>query len=169
MRHALLAATLVLAATATACADTPAGAAALKDGDSAPAFTARGDDGKEYSLAGLKGKTVVLYFYPKDDTPGCTVEAKEFRDAFEKFQQKGAVILGVSLDDAASHAAFRAKHHLNFPLLVSGEAIARLYGVSVLGGYAARQTFVIDTAGKLKKVFRKVTPKGHSAEIMALL
>ena len=166
MRHALVATT---AAALLAASPAAARAEELVDGSTAPAFAAKGDDGKEYSLATLKGKTVVLYFYPKDDTTGCTIEAQEFRDAYEKFQHKGAVVLGVSLDDAASHAAFRKKYNLNFPLLVSGEAIARAYGVPITGGYAARQTFVIARDGKLRKVFRKVNPKGHSAEILALL
>ena len=141
----------------------------LKEGDPAPAFSATGDDGKEYSLAALKGKVVVLYFYPKDDTPGCTVEAKEFRDSRDQFATRDAVVLGVSTDDAESHAAFRKKHQLNFPLLVSGDAIAKAYGVPVTLGFAKRQTFVIGKDGKLKKIFRSVTPKGHSAEILPLL
>ena len=159
----------VLALATVAALVAPARAGELKEGDAAPAFAAKGDDGKDYSLASLKGKTIVLYFYPKDDTPGCTIEAQEFRDAFEKFTAKGAVVFGVSLDDAASHAAFRAKYKLNFPLLVGGEAIAKVYGVPTTGGYAARQTFVIGKDGKLKKVFRQVTPRGHSAEILKLL
>jgi peroxiredoxin Q/BCP len=171
-RHDALAAvalSALIAPVAVAGSALAAPETALKEGDAAPAFAARGDDGKDYSLASLKGKTIVLYFYPKDDTTGCTIEAKEFRDAFEKFQEKGAIVIGVSLDDAQSHAAFRKKHQLNFPLLVGGEAIAKAYGVPVNGGFTARQTFVIDKEGRLKKVFRKVTPKGHSAEILNLL
>jgi thioredoxin-dependent peroxiredoxin len=165
MRSPLFAATVAVFALAAA----PARAEELKEGDAAPAFKAKGDDGKEHSLAALKGKTVVLYFYPKDDTPGCTIEAQEFRDAYEKFTAKGAVVLGVSLDNSESHQAFRKKYNLNFPLLVDGEAIAKAYGVPVSGGYAARQTFVIGKDGKLKKVFRKVNPRGHSAEILGLI
>lgn len=147
----------------------PAIAAELKDGDAAPDFRAKSDDGKEYALSELKGKYVVIYFYPKDDTPGCTVEAQGFRDDAKALEAKGAVVLGVSLDDAASHQAFRAKYELNFPLLVTGEAIARAYGVPVTFGYAARQTFVIGRDGNLVKVFRSVKPQGHSDEILALL
>ncbi len=169
MRHPLTRPLFALALLLAAAAPAKVRADEVKEGAPAPAFKAKGDDGKEYSLASLKGKTIVLYFYPKDDTPGCTIEAQEFRDAFEKFTAKGAIVLGVSLDDAASHAAFRAKHKLNFPLLVSGEVIAKAYGVPVNGGYAARQTFVIGKDGKLKKVFRQVTPRGHSAEILKLL
>lgn len=138
-------------------------------GQLAPDFTLPDENGRPITLSSLRGQTVIVYFYPKDDTPGCTIEAQEFRDDFEKFTAKGAIVLGVSLDDAASHAAFRAKHKLNFPLLVSGEAIAKAYGVPVNGGYAARQTFVIGKDGKLKKVFLKVNPRGHSAEILKLL
>lgn len=147
----------------------PAQAAELKEGDPAPAFEALGDDGKAYSLAKLKGKYVVLYFYPKDDTAGCTVEAQEFRDRYEAFRAKGAEVLGVSLDDAESHRAFRAKHNLNFPLLVGSKELAKAYGVPSLGGFAARQTFVIGKDGRLLKVFRKVNPRGHSEEVLALL
>ena len=162
------AATALAALALTALAPS-ARADALKEGDVAPPFKAKGDDGKEYSLAAFKGKTVVLYFYPKDDTPGCTIEAQEFRDAYDKFAQKGAVVLGVSVDNTESHQAFRKKYNLNFPLLVDGEPIARMYGVPTSGGYAARQTFVIGKDGKLKKVFRSVTPRGHSAEILGVI
>jgi peroxiredoxin Q/BCP len=141
----------------------------LKEGDVAPAFSAVGDDGKTYALADLKGKFVVLYFYPKDDTPGCTIEAQGFRDDSAKFTAKGAVVLGVSMDDAASHKAFREKYQLNFPLLTGGAEIAKAYGVPVNGGYASRQTFLIGKDGKLMKLFPHVTPTGHSAEILGLL
>ncbi len=145
-------------------------AAELKAGDAAPAFSAKGDDGKSYSLDALKGKYVVLYFYPKDDTPGCTMEAQQFRDDSAKYTARGAVVLGVSLDSAESHQAFRAKYGLNFPLLVDGKALAGLYGVPTHMGFAtARQTFVIGKDGKLLKVFRDVDVDGHSAEVLALL
>jgi peroxiredoxin Q/BCP len=145
------------------------GTSEVKEGDAAPAFSTRGDDGKTYTLADLKGRYVVLYFYPKDDTPGCTIEAKGFRDDFERYTQKGAVILGVSMDDVESHKAFREKYQLNFPLLVGGAPIAAAYGVPLHGGFAARQTFVIGKDGRIIKAFRSVTPTGHSAEILALL
>ncbi len=142
---------------------------ALQPGQPAPAFTAKGDDGKSYSLAQLHGKYVVLYFYPKDDSPGCTIEAKGFRDDSRKLEAKGAVVLGVSLDDAASHRAFREKFGLDFPLLVGGKQLTRLYGVPTTLGFAHRQTFVIGKDGKLLKIFRDVNPKGHADEILALL
>jgi peroxiredoxin Q/BCP len=141
----------------------------LKEGDAAPAFKALGDDGKTYALADLAGKYVIVYFYPKDDTTGCTIEAKGFRDDATKYVEKGAVVLGVSSDDAASHKAFREKYQLNFPLLVDGKPLAAQFGVPTTFGYASRQTFVIGKDGKVLKVFRNVDPKVHSAEILALL
>ena len=161
-RFALVALTLALALPARA--DGP-----LQEGDSAPPFKAKGDDGKEYSLQKMKGKYVVLYFYPKDDTPGCTIEAKAFRDDEAQYKKKGAVVLGVSLDDAESHKAFRAKYDLNFPLLTDGATIAKAYSVPTTGGYAQRQTFVIGKDGKILKVFRTVKVDGHSKEILSLL
>jgi peroxiredoxin Q/BCP len=141
----------------------------LKEGDAAPAFKTQGDDGKEYSLESLRGRTIVLYFYPQDDTPGCTVEAQQFRDDAGKFAEKNAVILGVSLDDAASHKAFREKYQLNFTLLVGGKAIAEAYGVPIKLGYPSRQTFVIGPDGKLRKIYRGVKAKGHSGEVLQSL
>jgi peroxiredoxin Q/BCP len=144
-------------------------AAELKEGGPAPAFSARGDDGKAWSLSGLAGKYVVLYFYPKDDTPGCTVEAQNFRDDSAAYEAKGAVVLGVSMDSAESHKEFRAKHGLKFPLLVGTDELAKAYGVPVRFGFASRQTFVIGKDGKLLKAFRDVEVQNHSKEILALL
>lgn len=141
----------------------------LDAGHKAPEFTATGDDGKEYSLSKLAGKYVVLYFYPKDDTPGCTVEAKGFRDDAKAYEAKGAVVIGVSMDSEKSHQAFRSTHELNFPLLTNARKVADDYGVPVRFGYASRQTFVIGKDGVLLKVFRSVKPEGHSSEILALL
>lgn len=141
----------------------------LREGDPAPSFSAPGDDGKTYSLAALRGKYVVVYFYPKDDTAGCTVEAQGFRDEAERFAERGAVVLGVSTDDAESHRAFREKHALTFPLLLEGRALAEAFGVPVRLGFASRQTFVIDREGRLMKIFRDVKPQGHAQEILALL
>lgn len=143
--------------------------AELRVGDPAPAFKAQGDDGKEYSLESLKGKAIVVYFYPKDDTTGCTVEAQGFRDDYEAFSKKGAVVLGVSLDSAASHKEFREKYKLNFPLLVGNARLLESFGVPSTFGFASRQTFVIGNDGKVLKIYREVNPKGHSAEILKLL
>jgi thioredoxin-dependent peroxiredoxin len=141
----------------------------LKEGDSAPAFEAKTDEGKTVKLSDFKGKNVVLYFYPKDDTPGCTKQACSFRDNMSAFGKKNAVVLGVSLDDAASHTAFKKKYGLPFTLLAdAGGEIAKAYGV-LDGAYADRWTFVIDPAGKIKKVFPDVKVDGHSAEVLECL
>lgn len=153
----------------TAALPPPSSPSGLEAGHMAPEFTATGDDGKQYTLSELRGRYVVLYFYPKDNTPGCTVEAKGFRDDAEAYEAKGAVVIGVSMDSAKSHQAFRKAHELNFPLLTNARKVAEDYGVPVRFGYASRQTFVIGKDGVLLKVFRSVKPDGHSAEILALL
>ncbi len=142
----------------------------LQEGQPAPEFTAKDDQGQTVRLADFKGvKNVVLYFYPKDDTPGCTIEACNFRDDYSKFQTKDTQILGVSYDDEASHQAFKKKFHLPFPLLVDADhKIAEAYGVQG-DKYANRDTIVIDKSGKLKKVLRKVDPASHAGEILNLL
>lgn len=153
----------------SAVASTAPSPSKLAAGDKAPDFTATGDDGKEYSLSKLAGKYVILYFYPKDDTPGCTVEAQGFRDDEEAYEAKGAVVIGVSMDSQESHQAFRSAHDLNFPLLTNARKVADDYGVPVRFGYASRQTFVIGKDGVLLKVFRSVKPAEHSKEILSLL
>jgi len=142
-------------------------------GRSAPAFSLDTDAGERLSLKDLKGRPVVLYFYPKDDTPGCTAEACEFRDAFPRFKSTKAVILGISPDSVASHVKFKKKFDLPFTLLADPDhAVAEKYGVwqkkSMYGRTymgIARTTFVIDQDGKLAKVFEKVKPKGHAEEV----
>jgi peroxiredoxin Q/BCP len=149
----------------------------LKEGAKAPAFSLPADDGSTVALKDLKGKKVVLYFYPKDDTSGCTVEACEFRDAWASVKKKGAVVLGVSPDGVASHGKFRKKFALPFTLLADEDhAVAEAYGVwgekSMYGRKyfgILRTTFVIDEAGRVAKVFEKVKPKGHAAEVLAAL
>ena len=138
----------------------------LAAGKVAPDFTATAQDGTAIHLADLKGKSVVVYFYPKDETPGCTKEACAFRDGFTDLQKKGVVLIGVSGDSDASHKAFAEHHKLPF-LLVSdpkGE-LATAYGVPFKDGYAGRQSFVIGADGKLKKVYRKVDVAVHAQEI----
>ena len=142
-------------------------------GKSAPAFSLDTDTGEKLSLKDLKGRPVVLYFYPKDDTPGCTVEACEFRDAFPRFKGSKAVILGISPDSVKSHQKFKQKFDLPFTLLADEDhAIAEKYGVwqkkSMYGRTymgIARTTFVIDQEGKVAKIFEKVKPKGHAEEV----
>jgi peroxiredoxin Q/BCP len=149
----------------------------LAKGAKAPAFKTTDESGKEVTLAGLKGKTVVLYFYPRDDTPGCTTEACSFRDAYAEFRKKSAVVLGVSPDDAKSHTKFIGKFQLPFTLLSDGShEIAQAYGVwvekSMYGKKymgVERSTFVIGGDGKIQAVYRKVKPETHVAEILAEL
>jgi peroxiredoxin Q/BCP len=141
--------------------------------DVAPDFTVLTDEGKTLTLSSLRGKPVVLYFYPKDDTPGCTTEACELRDAFPRFSKSKAVILGVSPDDVASHQKFKKKFNLPFTLLADTDhAIAEGYGVwvekSMYGKKymgVQRATFVIGPDGRIATVFPKVKPEGHAAEV----
>ncbi len=149
----------------------------LKTGDPAPSFELSDDAGKTLTLASLKGKNVVLYFYPKADTPGCTKESCEFRDTVKEFQKKGAVVIGVSPDTPTAQAKFKAKYELSFPLLADTEhQVAEAYGVwqekSMYGRTymgIARTTFLIGPDGKIRKVFEKVKPEGHAAEVLAAL
>lgn len=146
----------------------PSGLAAV--GNTAPSIESTAHNGTRVSLASLKGNPVVVYFYPKDDTPGCTREANEIRDLWQKIQQTGAVVLGVSTDDTESHVAFANKYSLPFLLLPDKDAtIAKAYGVPLRMGTAKRVTFIIDRQGKVAKVFPEVNPQGHAAEILATL
>jgi peroxiredoxin Q/BCP len=149
----------------------------LASGDKAPAFELEGDDGKTHSLSEFAGKTLILYFYPKDNTPGCTVEACDFRDEQAALKKKKAVVVGVSPDSIASHGKFRDKHGLNFLLLSDPDhAVAEAYGAwgdKVLYGKKykgiIRSTFVIDDKGKLAAAHYKVSPKGHAGAILEAL
>lgn len=144
-------------------------------GDPAPDFTATTDAGETLSLSDLRGKKVVLYFYPKDDTPGCTTQACGFRDSHADFEAEDAVVLGVSPDGAASHAKFRAKHDLPFTLLVDEDhAIAEAYGVwgekkmygrSYMG--VIRSHFVIDEDGRIIEAAGKISPKDSPVKALA--
>lgn len=140
---------------------------ALAVGTQAPAFTAKDDAGNTVSLSDFAGKTVVLYFYPKDDTPGCTVEAQGFRDSYEQYQGKDIVVLGVSTDDEASHKAFKEKYGLPFTLVADPDgSITKAYDVDG-GGYAKRVTYIINGEGKIDQVFEKVQTSSHAADILA--
>jgi peroxiredoxin Q/BCP len=149
----------------------------LREGDKAPDFSLPSSTGKDVKLSELRGKNVVLYFYPKDDTPGCTKEACSFRDSLPKFGAVDAVVLGVSRDSLESHAEFIKKYGLNF-VLVSDEGLEanKLYGTWVeKENYGKkywgteRSTFVIGKDGKIKKVFRKVKVDGHEQEVLEAL
>jgi peroxiredoxin Q/BCP len=148
----------------------------LQVGDKAPNFDLMSDDDKQVRLKDLKGKTVVLYFYPKDDTPGCTKEACAFRDDYKAFSKK-SVILGVSLDNVKSHQKFKTKYNLPFPLLSDeGAAVSKLYGVykqkSMYGRTfwgLERTTFVISPEGRIQTIFSKVKVDGHIPEVKEAL
>lgn len=142
----------------------------VNEGEEAPDFTLLADDERKVSLKDYRGKKVVLYFYPKDGTPGCTREAIEFRDIAKEFEKEGAIILGVSKDSIKSHRKFKQKHELPFTLLSDPEGkVLDLYGVwkkkSLYGRTfmgTERTTFLIDEKGIVKKVYRKVKAKGHA-------
>lgn len=140
-------------------------------GQPAPAFQSQDQDGRPIALADFKGHPVVLYFYPKDETPGCTKEACSFRDGYAAIQATGAVILGVSADDVASHKAFAEKFHLPFRLVADPDhRIIDAYGVRMpVLGWAKRTTFLVDASGVIRKVFEGVNPAGHAQEVLAAL
>ena len=149
----------------------------IEEGKPAPDFELRSDSGETVRLSSLRGKPVVLYFYPKDDTPGCTTQACGIRDAYGEFEQAGAVVLGVSPDDERSHGKFRAKYDLPFSLLADTDhTVADRYGVwgekkfmgkTYIG--VMRWTFVIDEDGIVKKVFSRVKPATHADDVLAAL
>ncbi|OGU52117.1 MAG: alkyl hydroperoxide reductase [Ignavibacteria bacterium GWC2_36_12] len=149
----------------------------LQEGNKAPYFKLKDQNEKEISLSDYKGKNVILYFYPKDNTSGCTAEACSFRDDFPKFKKVETVILGVSPDSVESHKKFAKKYNLNFSLLADEdkEVIKKydvwkeksMYGRKYMG--VERSTFIIDSDGKIKKIFRKVKVQGHNEEVMEVL
>ena len=149
----------------------------IEEGKPAPDFELQSDGGETVSLKDLRGKPVVLYFYPRDDTPGCTTQACGIRDAYSEFERRGAVVLGVSPDDSRSHVRFREKYELPFTLLADPDhAVAEKYGAWGEKKFAGksytgvlRATFVIDADGTLKKVMRNVKPATHAADVLAAL
>ena len=141
----------------------------LAVGTDAPAFTVKDTNGNTVSLSNFAGKTVVLYFYPKDDTPGCTKQACSFRDSMSDYQNKDVVVLGVSADDEASHQQFTQKYNLNFPLLAdTDKSLIQAYDVDG-GGYAKRVTYVIDGNGKVIHVDSSVNTSSHASDVLATL
>lgn len=150
---------------------------ALEAGDSAPLFTLKNQDGKDISLSDFKGKAVVLYFYPKDDTPGCTKESCNFRDEFPEFGKMNAEIIGISADSVKSHKKFADKFNLPFNILSdeSRSVIEKygvwkeknMYGKKYMG--IERTTFIINPSGKISRIFRKVQVDGHNNEVMEAL
>ena len=149
----------------------------LKEGDKAPEFTAPTNAGGRISLADFKGKHVVLYFYPRDDTPGCTKEACAFRDHFAAFKKKGAVVLGVSVDSAKAHDKFAEKFKLPFTLVADEDKkIVQAYGVWGEKSFMGRKylgthrvTFLIGSDGRIKKIWPQVKPEEHAEEVLAAL
>jgi peroxiredoxin Q/BCP len=149
----------------------------LEEGIEAPDFDLAADDGGRVRLSQLRGRPVVLYFYPKDDTPGCTAQACELRDEYSEFRERGAVVLGVSPDDEASHAKFKAKYSLPFTLLADpGHKVADQYSVWGEREYAGkkymgitRSTFVIDPEGRVARALYGVKPQGHADKVLAAL
>ena len=149
----------------------------VEEGSPAPNFTLTSDSGEQVSLESFRGQPVVLYFYPKDDTPGCTVQAVGFRDAYAEFTERGAVVLGISPDDEAAHVRFREKYELPFTLLADPDhAVAEQYGVWGEKNYAgkkymgiSRTTFVIDADGNVVKTMRNVKPDGHPQKVLEAL
>ncbi len=149
----------------------------LKESDAAPDFSATTNGGEKVSLGDFKGKNVVLYFYPRDDTPGCTKEACAFRDHFAEFKKRGAVVLGVSTDPVKSHDKFAVKYNLPFTLLADEDKkIVQAYGVwgeksfmgrKYLGTY--RVTFLIGPDGRIRKIWPQVKPEEHAGEVLAAL
>lgn len=142
---------------------------ALTVGTKAPSFTTKDDQGNTVSLSDFAGKIVVLYFYPKDDTPGCTKEAQSFRDNYQEYQNKEIVVLGVSTDDEASHKMFKEKYGLPFQLLADTDgSICKAYDVDG-GGYAKRVTYIIDGEGVITKVDSSVNTSTHAQDILATM
>ncbi|MDY7007906.1 MAG: peroxiredoxin [Cyanobacteriota bacterium] len=141
----------------------------LSVGTKAPEFTAKDTNGNTVSLSDFAGKTVVLYFYPKDDTPGCTKEAQSFRDNYAEYQGKDMVVLGVSMDDEASHKAFTEKYGLPFQLLADVDgAITKAYDVEG-GGYPKRVTYIIDSTGNISHVDKNVKTGSHAQDILEVI
>ena len=142
---------------------------ALSVGTKAPEFTVKDTNGKTVSLSDFTGKTVVMYFYPKDDTPGCTKEAQSFRDNYTEYQNKDMVVLGVSMDDEASHKAFTEKYGLPFQLLADVDgAITKAYDVEG-GGYPKRVTYIIDAEGNISHVDQNVKTGSHAQDILEVI
>ncbi len=139
-------------------------------GDAAPDFQSQNQDGTPFRLSSLKGTPVVLYFYPKADTPGCTIEAKGFRDAYREFTGKKVAVVGVSTDDCPAQKAFVDKYGLPFPLIADAKKeVARTYGVLGPQGVARRATFLIDAGGKVIDIVDGVSPDQHVARARAVL
>jgi peroxiredoxin Q/BCP len=141
--------------------------AEVRVGDKAPIFSANDEEGNLVNTSDLKGKWVVLYFYPKDDTQGCTIEAKQFSDLYEDFLKNNVSVYGISTDTRESHCDFRDKYKLKIPLIPDvDKRIMSLFDVEVSYGFASRDTIVIDPSGNIAKVYRGVRPSGHPKDVL---
>jgi len=142
----------------------------VKEGESFPEFKLKADDGKEVSLSDLKGKKSVVYFYPKDNTPGCTKEACSFRDNINFFKSLGIPVFGISIDSIESHKKFKSKYSIPFTLLSdSDKKVVTKLGIRSISGVALRVTFILDENGKILKIYPKVSPDRHAEEILEFL
>lgn len=144
--------------------------AKVKVGDTFPIFKAYDSTGRETSLSDLKGKKVIVYFYPKDNTPGCTIEANEFNKNLSKFREKGVEVIGISRDSKKSHEGFCEKYDLKFPFVTDdGGKIGKELGILKITGMHSRTTFLLDEDGKIEKIFDNVKADGHAEELLKLL
>ena len=160
--------TSAVASASASAAPATAAAGEATEGRPTPAFTVTASDGTKIDSAALKGKPIVLYFYPKDETPGCTVEACSFRDAWEKLAKSGVMMVGISTDSDDSHKAFTTHHKLPFHLVSDPDGkLAKTFGVPLSGTYMSRQTIVIGADGNVKHIYRTVDVTKHAAEISA--
>ena len=143
----------------------------VEEGQEAPDFDLLSDEGERVRLSDFRGRPVVLYFYPRDDTSGCTAQACGIRDVYDDFRERGAVVLGVSADTQASHVRFKEKYELPFTLLADPErTTGEAYGVADADGRTfERSTFVVDADGKVARVMRRVDPRSHAADVLAAL
>ena len=142
----------------------------VKEGDKFPDFRLKADDGKEISLSDLKGKKSIVYFYPKDNTPGCTKEACSFRDNINSFKSLGIPVFGIRVDNIESHKKFKSKYSIPFTLLSdSDKKIVTELGIKSISGVASRVTFILDENGKILKIYPKVSPDKHAEEILEFL
>jgi thioredoxin-dependent peroxiredoxin len=174
MKHGrafLFFAALMTCLTLAAVCWNPAHAAQLKEGDKAPDFTLKQQDGRDVTLSKIWEKNIiVLYFYPMDDTPGCTKEACVFRDLYQDFKNAGAEVLGISVDDAVSHKKFQEKHKLTFTLLADPDKkVVGLYDAKNIIGKAKRVTFIIDKTGIIKKIYPDVDVSVHGQEVLTFI
>lgn len=154
--------------TASAAGQAASNGGALTEGGPAPKFHVKAHDGADLSLEALRGKHVIVYFYPKDETPGCTKQACALRDAWTEISKRPVVLIGVSADSDDSHRKFAANHKLPFHLVSDPQGeLAALFGVPTTLGMTARQSFVIDAEGRVKKIFREVNVSTHAQDVMA--